>query len=86
MGSMLMLIALYIIIMLAMFLPMYLIQKRKNKKFKQLLDNIKIGSKIVTTGGIYGRVHKINEDTILLNVDKNINLEISKGSISRIVD
>ena len=34
--------------------------KRKQKKLQEFLDSLKVGDRIVTTGGIYGSVTKVN--------------------------
>ncbi len=43
-------------------------QKKKDKAVKDMLDNLKVGDRICTIGGIYGTVTKLKEDTITLVV------------------
>ena len=68
--------------MIQMLLPMVLIvvvfyfmlirpQKKKDKKVKDMLANLKVGDRICTIGGIYGTITGIREDTIILSVGTN---------------
>ncbi|NLD03440.1 MAG: preprotein translocase subunit YajC [Clostridiales bacterium] len=62
-----------------MLLPMVLIvvvfyfmlirpQRKKDKKVKDMLSNLKVGDRICTIGGIYGTITGLREDTIVLSV------------------
>ena len=66
---------------LQMFLPMILIvavfyflmirpQRKKDKKVKDMLANLKVGDRITTIGGIYGTIRSLREDTVTLSVGK----------------
>ncbi len=65
--------------MLTMFLPLVLMgvvfyfmlirpQRKKDKKVKEMLDNLKHGDRVTTIGGIYGTIQAIKDDTITLAV------------------
>ena len=43
-------------------------QRKKDKKVKEMLDNLKHGDRITTIGGIYGTIVNIKEDTITLAI------------------
>ena len=43
-------------------------QRKKDKKVKEMLDNLKHGDRITTIGGIYGTIINIKEDTITLAI------------------
>lgn len=43
-------------------------QRKKDKKVKEMLDNLKHGDRITTIGGIYGTIMGIKDDTITLAV------------------
>ena len=72
--------------LLATFLPMILIvlvfyflmirpQRKKDKKVKDMLSNLKPGDRIVTIGGIYGTIKGLRENDVILNVGRE-NTEI----------
>ena len=67
------------IIMLIQFLPMILIfvvfyfmlirpQRKKDKEAKKMLDNLKVGDRICTIGGIYGTITRIKDDVLTVEV------------------
>src|SRR5712692_544034 len=55
--------------------------KRKQKKLEEFLSALKVGDRVVTTGGIYGSVTKIGEQSVQLQVANNVRIEVSKASI-----
>lgn len=56
-------------------------QKKENeaKDFQQALEK---GARVVTTGGIHGKVIKSDETTVLLEIDNNVKMRIEKSGIS----
>lgn len=65
--------------LLGMLVPMVLIvgvfyflmirpQKKKDKKVKDMLANLKVGDRICTIGGIYGTIRGLREDSVVLSV------------------
>ena len=57
-------------------------QQKKQKDQKKFLSEIKKGDMAVTMGGIHGKVAAIEDDTILLEVDKGTKIKVEKSSIS----
>ena len=55
-----------IIILIASVLIMVIPQRKKDKKFKEMLEGLKVGNRIKTIGCIYGRVVSIKEDLIVI--------------------
>lgn len=66
-------------------LALYSNEKRKEKA-KKLYKDLKIGKKIITIGGIYGVVNKIEENTVEIKVDDNTKIKFSKNAISKVLD
>jgi len=58
-------------------------QMKKQKDMKHYREALKRGDKVVTAGGIYGRISEINERTVLLEIDQNVKVKVDKGSIVR---
>ncbi|MCX7836381.1 MAG: preprotein translocase subunit YajC [candidate division WOR-3 bacterium] len=78
---------------LASFLPLILIflvfyfllvipQQRRQKKHQEMINSLKRGDKVVTTGGIHGVISDIKETTFILKIDENTKIEIEKSSIA----
>jgi preprotein translocase subunit YajC len=74
-----------VLISAAMFV-LYFFMLRPNKKkadeAKKMMEELEKGTKIVTLGGIHGKVFRINDDTIDLEIAKNTIMTIDKNSIS----
>ncbi len=57
-------------------------QTKKAKEQKLFLNEIKVGDKIVTIGGVHGKIIKSDEDTYVIEVEDNNKLRIEKSVIS----
>jgi preprotein translocase subunit YajC len=57
-------------------------QMKKAKIEKEFRETIKKGDKIITIGGIHGRVHEIADTTMLIEVDNNVKLRVERSAIS----
>ena len=56
-------------------------QQKKVKEHKLMVENLKRGDKVVTSGGIVGDVERIIEnDKIQLNISDNVNVEVIKST------
>ena len=69
-------------IFIIMYFFMLRPQMNKVKKQEAFLNNLQKGDKVVTIGGIHGRITKVNEQTLLLEVSNNIRLKVEKSVIS----
>lgn len=56
-------------ILVVFYLFMIRPQMKKQKELKKFRENLKVGDKVVTIGGIHGKVLEMNESTILVNSD-----------------
>ena len=57
-------------------------QQKKQKDQKKFIDEIKKGDSVVTMGGIHGKVFAVEDDTVLLEIDRSTKIKIEKSSIS----
>ena len=55
--------------------------KQKQKKLQQFLDALKVGDRVVTNGGIYGSVTKVNGNTVQLQIADKVRIELAKNAI-----
>lgn len=77
-SSMIMIIAIIAIFYFFMIAP----QQKKQKKINAFRDSLKNGDKVVTIGGIYGRVREIKDNTIILEVADGVRIKFDKNAIS----
>ncbi len=58
-------------------------QMKKQKQEKAYGEGVKVGDRIVTKGGIHGKIIRMDEGhSVVLQVDKNTNIVIEKSFIS----
>lgn len=74
---MLMIIAMIAIFYFFMIAP----QQKKQKKINAFRDSLKKGDKVMTAGGIYGRIREVKDNYMLLEIDNNVTIKIDKNSI-----
>jgi preprotein translocase subunit YajC len=55
--------------------------KRKQQKVQQFLEALKVNDRIVTTGGIYGQITRLGEQTVQVQVADKVRIEVAKASI-----
>lgn len=74
------------------FLPLILImvvfyfffirpQMKRAKEQKLFREALKKGDKVITIGGIHGKVADVRETTLLLEVDNNVRIEVEKAAV-----
>jgi preprotein translocase subunit YajC len=56
-------------------------QRKQQKELQNFRDSLKKGDKVVTIGGIYGTVCEIKEGTVLIEVDNNVKIRVSKQAL-----
>jgi preprotein translocase subunit YajC len=63
------------------YLIVFLPARRRQKKLQEMIDNLKAGDKVVTTGGIYGTIAGFKDDRIQLRIAENVKIEVSRNSV-----
>ncbi len=69
------------LIFIVMWFFMIRPQRKQQKELQAFRDGLKKGDKVVTVGGIYGTVSEIKEGYILMEVDNNVRIRVSKQAI-----
>jgi preprotein translocase subunit YajC len=76
--------------LLAMFAIFYFLlirpQQKKQKERDAMLTSLKEGINVITTGGLYGKIKKIKDDVITLQIADNVRVKISKDSVTSLKD
>ncbi|MDD4873688.1 MAG: preprotein translocase subunit YajC [Dehalococcoidales bacterium] len=57
-------------------------QSKRQKEHMNLLSDLKVGDRVVTIGGIYGRIESIREDSFIIKVESGTLLRMAKNSIA----
>lgn len=56
-------------------------QMKRQKEIKKFRESIKTGDKVVTAGGVYGKIKDIKENIVVLEVADNVRLNVDKASV-----
>ena len=56
-------------------------QRKQQKELQNFRDSLKKGDKVVTIGGIYGTVCEVKETSVLIEVDNNVKIRVSKQAL-----
>lgn len=74
---------------LVMLLIFYFLLYRPQKKARQerdaMLSALKIGSRIITVGGIYGTIVNLNDEVVRLKIADKVEILVARPSISGVV-
>lgn len=76
-SGILMIVLIFVIFWLFFIRP----QNKRAKEQQQFRENLKKGDKIVTIGGIHGKVEEVRENTVLVSIDHNTKIEFEKSAI-----
>jgi preprotein translocase subunit YajC len=55
--------------------------RRRQKKVDDFLNTLKVGDKIVTSGGLYGSITKLGETSLQLQVADKVRVEIARSAV-----
>ena len=73
------------IMLLIFYFLLYRPQKKAQKERQEMLDALKVGSRVITIGGIYGTIVSISDEIIKLKIAENVEIEIARGSVNGVV-
>lgn len=77
-SSMIFLMGFAIIFYFMMWRP----QAKKAKQHKQLVASLAKGDEVVTSGGLIGKITKVDDDYIVISVAENTELKFQKGHVA----
>lgn len=75
----------FILMGVIFYLMIYRPQKRDQKKRSEMLDSLKVGTNIVTIGGILGTITKVYEDKIRIKVAEGVEMHIRKTAVGGVI-
>jgi preprotein translocase subunit YajC len=56
-------------------------QQKKQKAIQKAREALSVGDKVITSGGIYGRIKEVNEGSMLIEVADGVRVRVDKASI-----
>lgn len=76
-GAFLPLLAVIVIFYFFMIRP----QMKRQKEVRQFRESIKKGDKVLTVGGIYGKIVEVQDRTIILEIADNVRIKVEKAGV-----
>ncbi|MBO8446145.1 MAG: preprotein translocase subunit YajC [Bacteroidetes bacterium] len=75
--SLIMIVLIFVVMYFFMIRP----NVKKQKEIKKFQDSLKNGDKVVTAGGIYGKVKDVKETEVLLEISQGVCITVDKNSV-----
>ncbi|HTP04691.1 MAG TPA: preprotein translocase subunit YajC [Nitrospirota bacterium] len=78
-----------LIMMVVIFAIFYFIlirpQQKKMKEHKKMVEELKKGDEIITSGGIYGTVESVTPDTLTVKIAEGTKVKVTRSSVAAVV-
>ena len=71
-----------VLIFAAMYFFMIKPQRKRQKQQQELVQELRRGDKVVTTGGIYGQIENVSQDTVVLRIESGATMKVARISIA----
>ena len=55
--------------------------KKRQRKIQDFQSGLKVGDNVVTTGGIYGQITRLNEKSVQLQIADKVRIEIARAAV-----
>ena len=55
--------------------------KKRQKKVQEFQAALKVGDRVITTGGIYGQVTRLGENSVQLQIADKVRIEVAKAAV-----
>ncbi len=77
MQGLLMIVLVFVVFYFFMIRP----QMKKQKEIKKFREAIKVGDKVVTAGGLHGKIKDIKESTFIVEIAEGVKITVEKSSV-----
>lgn len=79
--SMLIIVLMFVVLYFLMIRP----QMKRAKEHKAMIEALQRGDEVVTAGGVLGRINKINENYVTLEVASNVEIQVQRPSVQLVL-
>ena len=70
------------LMLLIFYFLLYRPQKKARQERDAMLSSLKVGTRVITIGGIYGTIVGLTDDIVRLKIAENVTIEVARGSIN----
>ncbi len=57
-------------------------QQKKNKEHREMINSLKKGDRIITTGGLYGRITGITDNVLTVEIAEKVRVKVNRGNVA----
>jgi len=75
----------FILVFVIFYLLIVMPQRNRQKKHQKMVEELRPGDQIITSGGIYGTIMGVQPDRIELKVAANVKIDITKSAVAVIL-
>lgn len=75
----------FLLIILVFYFLILRPQQKRQKERQKLLDSVKKGDKVITSGGIHGVVEGMEDKTVLVKISDNTKVKVEKSAVTTII-
>ncbi len=61
-------------------------QQKKAKEHQKMIDNIKKGDRVITSGGIHGTVTSLGDTSVSIEIAEKVKIKLSRGNIAALLN
>jgi len=71
----------FLLVLAIFYFVILLPMKRRQQKVQTFLAALKVGDRVITSGGIYGSITRLGEQSLQLQIANNVRIEVSRAAI-----
>jgi preprotein translocase subunit YajC len=71
----------FVLVLAIFYFIILLPMKRRQQKVQAFLSALKVGDRVVTSGGLYGNITRLGEQSVQLQIANNVRVELSRAAI-----
>ena len=71
----------FVLILGIFYFVMILPMRKRQQKVQEFQGSLKVGDKVITSGGIYGSITRVSDQSVQLQVANNVRIEVSRPAI-----
>lgn len=83
-GNTMTLVLYFVVFFGIMYFLMIRPQQKQQKQRQAMLNSLKVNDKVVTSGGIYGKITKVKDKTVMLRIAEKVEIEVAKAGIGSV--
>jgi len=73
-----------VMIIAILYFLLFMPQRKQEQKRKQMIENLKKGDEVITSGGIHGTITRVKDNVVVVKVSEKTEITVEKNAVSRV--